>query len=100
MVAEQWADVAVGEQAAVYGYSVMAAKVPAADKQRMLDAMEVHQRARDLARKKLARIDEAPSTPVAFDVPAISDLRSAEVVAAGMEIRLIDQYLAVVAAAD
>ena len=100
MVVPAWIDVAIGEEAAIYAYGVLAAKLGSTQRQQALRDLDAHRRARDLVRSRLASVGSNPTAPSSFEIPVpVTDTDSARLLAAGVELRLIDQYLAVVATA-
>jgi hypothetical protein len=98
MSPEAWSKVAVGEEAAIYAYGVLTAKLSGDKKKAALNAIDAHRHARDVARKKLASQDLNPSSPVVFELPfEVTDTKTASLLAATVELRLADLYLDLVA---
>ncbi len=94
MSASAWKDIAVGEEAAVYAYGVLAARFPAGDERnRAADLVVVHARARDRARAALAEQDSQPDLPAVFEMPfPVDSSTAARRLAALVESRLVDVY--------
>lgn len=98
MSQQAWANIAVGEEAAIYAYGVLSAKLSGAKKKAGISAIDAHRNARDVARRQLAKDDLSPSAPVAYDLPFdVTNAKTASLLAATVELRLTDLYLALVA---
>lgn len=94
--------VLAGEDAAVYAYGVVAARVTGADRSRALTAMAAHRAARDVLLARLAAASES-ATPAAaaYTLPApVTDAASARALAALVEDRLAGQWAGLAAASD
>lgn len=89
-----WKDIALGEEAAVYAYGVIAARFPAGvERNRAADLVVVHARARDRARAALAAADSQPDLPAVFEMPfPVDSSLAARRLAAVVESRLVDVY--------
>lgn len=89
-----WKDIALGEEAAVYAYGVLAARLPAGpERNRASDLAVVHARNRDRARAALAAEDSQPDAPAVFEIPfPVNSSVSARRLAAVIESRLVDVY--------
>ncbi len=94
MSSDAWKQVSRGEEAAVYGYGVLAAQFPAGpERNRAIDLATSHARARDRARAALAQADVDPESPAAFEIPFPMDGPvAARRLAALVESRLVDVY--------
>ena len=94
MSVDSWKQVALGEEAAVYAYGVLAAQLPAGpERNRAIDLSVSHTRARDRARRALAAEDVDPSVPGAFEIPfPLDSAAAARRLAALVEARLVDVY--------
>ena len=86
--------IALGEEATVYAYEVLAARLPAGpERNRAVDLSVSHARARDRARAQLAAADTEPDVPGAFEIPFPMDgAPAARRLAALVEARLVDVY--------
>lgn len=89
-----WRQIALGEEAAVYAYGVLAAAFPVgAERNRAIDLSVAHARARDRARAQLAAEDVDPDAPGAFEIPfPVDGVTAARRLAALVESRLVDVY--------
>lgn len=94
MSVDSWKQIALGEEAAVYAYGVLAAQLPdGPERNRAIDLSVAHTRARDRARTALAEQDVDPEVPAAFDIPfPVDSSASARRLAALVESRLVDVY--------
>lgn len=93
MTAEAWTAVALGEEAASYGYEVLIAQLSGAARTRGLDALKAHDAARNRARSKLAALGEDPSAPATYDLPfPVNSSASARRLAVVLELRLVSVY--------
>lgn len=94
MSVDAWKQVALGEEAAVYAYGVLAAQLPSGpERNRAVDLTVAHARARDRARRALAADDLDPEVPGAFEIPFPMDgAPAARRLAALVEARLVDVY--------
>lgn len=94
MSTDSWKQIALGEEATVYAYGVLAAQLPPGpERNRAIDLSVSHTRARDRARAALARDDVDPEVPAAFDIPFPMDgAAAARRLAALIEARLVDVY--------
>lgn len=91
-----------GEQAAVYAYGVVAARLSGAEEKQALAAMAAHRANRDLL---LAQLEQAGATPspaaAAYTLPSpVVDAASARALAGLVEDRLAGQWAALAAASD
>lgn len=93
---DSWRQIALGEEAAAYAYGVLAPRLPLGpERNRAIDLVAVHNRARDDARSALAEQDMDPNAPGAFSIPfPVDDAAAARRLAALVEWRLIDVYCA------
>jgi len=92
-MSEPWADVATGEEAAVYAYGVLTPLLGEKDRNAAISAATAHARARDTARDALAGLDKNPPMPVAYEIPFdLNDEATAKKLAALCEIRLVNVY--------
>lgn len=93
MSEDSWKQVALGEEACVYAYGVLAAQFPdGPDRNRAVDLAAAHARARDRARASLSDAD--PPVPAAFQIPfPVDSVAAARRLAALVEARLVDVYL-------
>ncbi|MCH9817015.1 MAG: ferritin-like domain-containing protein [Actinomycetia bacterium] len=94
MSTEAWTLVAEGEEAAIFGYGVLTAELAGAERTRALSATDAHRVARDRARAALSAQDLNPEVPAAFEVPTLTNATGAMAVAAAIELRLTDLYVA------
>ena len=100
MTTEAWTRVAEGEEAAIYGYGVLTAKLSGTDRTKALTAADAHRVARDRARAALADQDLNPEVAAAFQVPTLTNATGAVAVAAAIEIRLTDLYVVLSASTE
>ncbi len=94
MSTDAWMSVALGEEAAVYAYEVLAAQLPSGpERNRAIDLAVTHARLRDRARAELASDDAEPEVPGAFEIPfPLDGAPAARRLAALVEARLVDVY--------
>jgi hypothetical protein len=89
-----WEPVAVGEEAAIYGYGVLTAQLSGTERAMALAALDAHRVARDRARGELAQEGLNPPVAAAFELPTLTSAAGAKMIAAALEIRLTDLYVA------
>lgn len=88
-----WRQIALGEEAAVYAYGVLAARLAEPERSEAKRDGLAHTRARDRARSQLAEDDADPGVPAAFEIPfAVEGASAARRLAALVENRLVDVY--------
>lgn len=93
MTLDAWREIALGEEAAVYAYGVLAAQLEEPEKGRAIDAGIAHSRARGRARSFLAAEGADPPAPAAFRIPFPMDSAdAARKLAVLVESRLVEVY--------
>lgn len=98
MNADAWTRIAAGEDATIYAYEVLSAKLSGDLRSAGLDAIHAHRQARDFAHARLALDGQSPDSPASYDLPFdVHDTSAAVSLAITVELRLADQYLFVVA---
>ena len=94
MTDQSWARIVAGEEATIYAYEVLTAKLTGSQRTAGLDAILAHRQARDTARARLAEEGQDPTSPASYDLPfAVHDAATAVALAVTVELRLADQYL-------
>lgn len=90
---DAWREIALGEEAAVYAYGVLAAQLAEPEKGRAIDAGIAHARARGRAREELSSEDADPPAPAAFRIPyPLDGPTAARRLAVLVESRLVEVY--------
>ncbi len=92
--AEAWAAVIAGEDAAVYAFGLIGARLRGADRTRARAALAEHRGLRDDARRTVQTLKaDAPPAAAAYDPPfAVTDAAAAARLAALVEARLAATY--------
>lgn len=97
MSTQSWARIVASEEATIYAYEVLTAKLSDDLRTAGLDAIHAHRGARDAARARLAHDGLSPHSPASYDLPFdVHDTSTAVSLAIAVELRLADQYLFVV----
>lgn len=98
MSEQSWARIVSAEDATVYAYEVLTAKLTGSQRTAGLDAIVAHRQARDTARARLSGGGQDLSSPASYDLPfTVHDAATAAALAVTVELRLVDQYLYLVA---
>ena len=90
MSSETWLPIANGEQAAAYAYGVLTPRLSGAERTLAIQAIALHEQARDDA---LAKLQSAPDLNAVFDIPfPVNSADQARKLAAFCEDRLVNVY--------
>lgn len=94
MTAAAWRQIALGEEAAIYAYGVLTARLDEPERSEAVRDRFAHTRARDRARAQLAEQEADPDAPGAFEIPfAVDGPSAARRLAALVENRLVEVYV-------
>lgn len=98
---QAWAPAALGEEAALYGYEVLAAQLAGSERLMAQNGLKAHERARDRARDFLASAGENPDVPTVFTLPfRVDSAAKAKELAILLDLRLVSVYSATASATE